>query len=113
MKSIYDVIKRPLVTEKTTGLGNDHHQIVVEVNTAANKLEIANAASSLFNVKVECVKTLNVRGKVKRVNKYSGKRKNWKKAFITLSKDSDLDIFGVLPPVGEDAKTKKAVETNK
>ena len=99
MKSIYSVIKRPLVTEKSSNLSNTHHQVVLEVAPAANKIEIARAANEIFGVDVEQVKTLNVRGKMKRVGKYTGKKRNWKKAIITLSKDSDLDAFGILPPV--------------
>ena len=93
--NIYDVIKKPLVTEKTT-LEKDARNIVAfEVSREANKIEIKDAVEKLFKVEVTAVKTVNVAGKVKRFGKNIGKRSNWKKAYVTLKEGSSVDFFEV------------------
>lgn len=99
MHSIYDVIKRPLVTEKSSALKAEANKIVFEVDREANKIDIKNAVESLFDVKVLDVRTMVFRGKDKRVGKSIGRRSNWKKAVVTLQEGADLDVFGV-PAVG-------------
>ena len=75
---------RPLVTEKTTNfLGNDH-TYAFEVTVDATKPQIKKAIEALYGVEVDAVRTAVVRGKMKRFGRYFGKRKNWKKAFVTL-----------------------------
>ena len=99
MKQVYDVLRRPLVTEKSSGQKSANRQVSLEVATWANKAEIKKAAKELFGVGVESVRTAVVRGKMKRVGTTSGRRSNWKKAILTLSAEADLDVFGVTPEV--------------
>ncbi len=95
--NIYSIIKKPHVTEKTS-LGSDtSNTVAIVVDRDANKIEIKQAVESLFKkkVKVVDVRTVNVAGKVKRVGKNSGKRSNWKKAYVTLQKGQSIDFFEV------------------
>jgi large subunit ribosomal protein L23 len=93
--SIYDVLKRPFVTEKSTLL-KDNRQLVVEVQPWANKLMIKEAAEKLFGIKVAAVRTAITRGKVKRVGARTGKQSNVKKAILSLKEGSDVDVFGAV-----------------
>jgi large subunit ribosomal protein L23 len=93
--NVYDVIKRPLVTEKTSIAREVNRVIALEVARESNKIEIKDAVQRLFNVQVADVKTVNVAGKVKRVGKHIGKRSNWKKAYVTLKEGSSVDFFEV------------------
>jgi large subunit ribosomal protein L23 len=87
------VIRRPIVlTEKATLL-RDANQVVFEVARAANKVQIRGAVQTLFNVKVESVNTLLVRGKDRRMGRTYGKMQNWKKAVVTLKKGDSIDFF--------------------
>jgi large subunit ribosomal protein L23 len=93
--NIYSIIKKPHVTEKTS-LGSDTtNTVAIVVDRDANKIEIKQAVESLFKVKVDDVRTVNVAGKVKRVGKNFGKRSNWKKAYVTLQKGQTIDFFEV------------------
>jgi large subunit ribosomal protein L23 len=92
---IYDVIKKPLVTEKTTIEKDDRNVVAFEVCKNANKIEIKEAVEKLFKVEVESVKTVNVAGKVKRYGTRIGKRANWKKAYVSLKPGSNVDFFEV------------------
>jgi large subunit ribosomal protein L23 len=93
--NIYSVIKKPHVTEKTS-LGSDSsNTVAVVVDRDANKIEIKQAVESLFKVKVDAVRTVNVAGKVKRVGRNFGKRSNWKKAYVTLQEGQSIDFFEV------------------
>lgn len=93
--NIYSVIKKPHVTEKTS-LGSDTTNTVsIVVDRDANKIEIKQAVESLFKVKVADVRTVNVAGKVKRVGRNTGKRSNWKKAYVTLQEGQSIDFFEV------------------
>lgn len=91
--NIYSVIKKPLITEKTTIEKDDHNVISFIVDNDANKIEIKNAVKALFNVEVTSVKTVNVAGKVKRVGKNIGRRSNFKKAYVTLKEGNNVDFF--------------------
>ncbi len=93
--NIYDVIKKPLITEKTTIEKDSKGIVAFQVHRDANKLEIKEAAEKLFKVEVVDVRTVNVAGKVKRVGKNLGKRSNWKKAYVTLKEGSSVDFFEV------------------
>ena len=93
--NIYDVIKKPLVTEKTTVEKDTKNVIAFVVNRAANKIEIKAAVEQLFNAQVSEVNTVNVAGKTKRTAKGIGKRSNWKKAYVTLKEGSNVDFFEV------------------
>lgn len=92
---IYDVIKKPLITEKSTIEKDNNNVVSFVVNRDANKIEIKAAAEKLFKVEVEAVRTINVAGKVKRAGKTMGKRSNWKKAYVTLKEGSNVDFFEV------------------
>ncbi|GFO66204.1 MULTISPECIES: 50S ribosomal protein L23 [Geomonas] len=91
--NIYDVIKKPLITEKTTVEKDDKNVIAFVVNGAANKIEIKAAVEQLFNAQVAAVNTVNVAGKTKRTARGIGKRSNWKKAYVTLKEGSNVDFF--------------------
>lgn len=92
--NIYDVIKKPLITEKTTVEKDDKNVISFVVNAAANKIEIKAAVEQLFaNAQVASVRTANVAGKTKRTVRGIGKRSNWKKAYVTLKEGSNVDFF--------------------
>ena len=91
----YDILRKPVLSEKSNLLKTNSRQVTLEVLSGANKKQIKTAAQSLFGVKVQSVNTSNYRGKMKRMGKNVGKCANWKKAVLTLSSDSDLDVFGV------------------
>ena len=88
------IIRRPIaLTEKASRLKVDSNQVVFEVALGANKLEIKDAVERLFDVKVARVNTLVQRGKMKRMGKGLAKRRNWKKAIVTLREGSDIQLF--------------------
>ncbi|GIP45897.1 50S ribosomal protein L23 [Paenibacillus sp. J45TS6] len=93
MKNPRDIIKRPVITERTADMMADL-KYVFEVDIRANKTEIKAAVEEIFNVKVKNVNTLRVPGKLKRYGRYSGYTPEWKKAFVTLAPDSKaLEFF--------------------
>ena len=87
-----DIILAPVVTEKTAGLTADGNKVVFKVAKDANKVQIKQAVEEAFNVKVSNVNTINVRPKKKRVGRYTGATKAYKKAIITLAEGSKLDL---------------------
>ncbi|MEW5736031.1 MAG: 50S ribosomal protein L23 [Thermodesulfobacteriota bacterium] len=89
----YEIIRRPLVTEKTTLQKEQANQLTFEVAIKANKVEIARAIEKIFNVKVLDVQTLRVLGKTKRRGKTLGKKNDWKKAVVRLSPGSRIEFF--------------------
>ena len=93
--NIYSIIKKPHVTEKTSLVSDASNTVAIVVDRDANKIEIKQAVESLFKVKVDDVRTVNVAGKVKRVGKNFGKRSNWKKAYVTLQEGQSIDFFEV------------------
>ncbi len=95
MKPLHQIIKRPLVTEKSSLAKELGLVVTFEVPLGANKIEIKQAVEKAFNVKVKNVNTALFAGKKKRVGRNFGKRPNWKKAFVTLQEGSDIDFFGV------------------
>lgn len=92
MITIFDVIKRPLITEKATGLKESNNHVAFEVDKRANKHLIKNAVEKLFDVKVKEVKVMNYKGKTKRFGTSIGKRNDWKKAIVVLEKDQKLEF---------------------
>ncbi len=94
MKSAYDIIKRPVISEQSMA-EIDIKKYVFEVAKDANKIEIAKAVEEIFGVKVAKVNTLNVQGKEKRTGRYpAGRRPSWKKAMVTLTPDSkSIELF--------------------
>ncbi len=93
MNNVYDVIRRPLITEKSTTLKETQRTVCFEVHRDATKPEIKKAVESLFGVKVADVRVANVHGKVKRQGRYVGRRSDWKKAFVVLKKDEKMIEF--------------------
>lgn len=93
MRSIYEVIKRPIISEKSTALAEVAGRYSFEVASKANKQEIRDAVQRLFNVKVREVRTMTVHGKVKRIGRFETKRPNWKKALVTLESGQKIDFF--------------------
>ena len=93
MKSLYQVIKRPLVTEKSNVAKETQHAVCFEVHRDATKPEIKKAVESLFGVKVQDVRVLNVHGKVKRQGRYAGRRPDWKKAYVVLKQGEKMLEF--------------------
>lgn len=89
-----DTLVRPLVTEKTTNFLGTDRTYAFEVALAATKPQIQRAIESYYGVQVDAVRTAVVRGKVKRFGRHFGKRKNWKKAFVTLAEGQSLNLFG-------------------
>jgi large subunit ribosomal protein L23 len=79
------LIRRPVITEKATRLKEVSNTICFEVAREANKIEIARAVTALFGVKVAEVRVANRRGKWKRMGRFVGRRKDWKKAYVTLA----------------------------
>ncbi len=93
MKNLYEVIRRPLITEKATAARESQHAVCFEVHRDATKPEIKKAVEALFSVKVEDVRVANVHGKVKRQGRYVGKRPDWKKAYVVLKKGEKMIEF--------------------
>ena len=93
MKSIYEIIKSPLITEKSTELGERHNKYVFKVGCNANKIEIRNAIEKIFKVKIEKVNTIKLQGKKKRVRLVEGKTPDWKKAIITLREGNKIEFI--------------------
>lgn len=92
MTDYMNVIKAPIVTEKSAALSADGKKLVLKVAKDANKIQIKQAVEKIFNVKVTNVNTVNVRAKKKRVGRYEGTTKAYKKAYITLAEGSKLDL---------------------
>ena len=93
MKEVQKIIRRPLVTEKSTRQKEEGRQYVFEVDPDANKIEIQQAVEHLFKVKVLQVRTSNALGKLKRVGRKFGKRPDWKKAIVTLKEGDRINFF--------------------
>src|SRR6516165_5817428 len=89
----YQVVIRPLITEKATHLSERYNAYTFEVNPLASKSEIKNAIETLFNVKVAAVRTQNRRGKPRRYRLKVGRMRNWKKAIVTLYEDFRIDFY--------------------
>ena len=86
------VLKAPHISEKATNNAEKGNTIVFKVALDANKVEIANAVEALFEVKVDSVRTVVVKGKTKRYGAKSGRRSDWKKAYVTLQEGQSLDF---------------------
>ncbi len=87
------IIRRPLVTEKSTILREEGNVIAFEVAATANKIEVKKAVEELFKVKVVEVRLFNVRGKMKRLGRWVGKRRDWRKAYVRLKKGEKAPEF--------------------
>jgi large subunit ribosomal protein L23 len=87
-----DIIIAPVVTEKTAAMAENGKTYTFKVAKSANKTQIAQAIESAFNVKVESVRTLNTKSKAKRVGRYTGKTKTYKKAIVTLRDGNSIEL---------------------
>ena len=90
---MYDIVKRYVITEKSTIAKDEGNKYIFEVDRRANKIEISKTVEKLFKVKVVDVRVMNMVGKKKRVGKILGKKRDWKKAIITLAPGSSIEIF--------------------
>lgn len=89
----YDIIRRPIITEKTNIQKEQSNQVTFEVDPRANRIEVQRAIEKIFNVKVANIRTMHVRGKVKRRGRILGKRRDWKKAVVTLMPGERIEFF--------------------
>ncbi len=92
---LYQIILKPVISEKTTLAADQYRQIVFQVRKDACKNEIRLAVEKLFEVKVKNVQVVNVRGKVKRHGRTTGVRNDWKKAYVCLEEGQDIDFMGM------------------
>ena len=90
---VYQIIKRPLITEKSTLAREGLNEYLFEVDRRANKIEIGNAVEMLFKVKVLDVRVMSMRGKKKRVGRNIGRTRDWKKAIVKLEPEAKIEIF--------------------
>ena len=88
-----DVIRRPIITEKTTVMREDGRTLVFQVARDANKIDIRRAVEALLGSKVESVRTSLAHGKVKRQGRFAGRRPDWKKAYVKLREGEKLPEF--------------------
>ncbi|MEP6995736.1 MAG: 50S ribosomal protein L23 [Acidobacteriota bacterium] len=88
-----ELIRRPLITEKATRLKEGSNTICFEVARTANKIEVRRAVEKLFGVKVLDVRVANRQGKWKRMGRFLGQRKAWKKAYVRLAPDQTIEFF--------------------
>ena len=93
MQSQFRMLREPHITEKTTLQKELSNKVVFRVPKNVNKIEIKKAIKAIFNITVESVQTINVKGKVKRQGKSVGKRSDWKKAIVTLKPDDTIEYF--------------------
>jgi len=90
IKDPYQIIVRPLITEKSTRLKDKNREICFEVHPDANKIEIREATEKLFKVKVDRVRVQRMKGKMRRVGRNVGRKKNWKKAYVKLKEGEKM-----------------------
>ena len=91
--NVYDIIKRPLITEKTNRQKEEYNQFVFEVSRDANRVQIKKAVEEIFNVNVIRVRTSQAKGKIKRRGNIAGKRRDWKKAVVSVMPGERIGFF--------------------
>jgi len=91
--NVYEVIRRPLVTEKGVDKKDNERTLVFEVSAEANKTQVKQAVEKLFKVKVDDVRTANFEGKLRRRGKFAGYRSDWKKAYVKLKDGQKVPDF--------------------
>jgi large subunit ribosomal protein L23 len=89
----HEIIIKPLITEKTSIQKELYNQVSFEVDRRANRIEIRRAIETIFNVRVAGVKTMQITGKIKQRGRVVGKRRDWKKAIVTLMPGERIDFF--------------------
>jgi large subunit ribosomal protein L23 len=92
-KDLRKIIRRPLITERASQLQEESNKHLFEVRGDANKIEIKRAVEEIFEVEVVKVNTTSVRGKLKRLGRFQGRRSNWKKAIVTLAEGQRIDFY--------------------
>ena len=92
MSNYRDIIKAPIITEKSASISNDERKYVFEVASKSNKTQIKQAIEQIFKVKVEKINTVTVNPKKKRVGRYTGLTNKYKKAIITLAPNNKIDL---------------------
>ncbi|MBN2283932.1 MAG: 50S ribosomal protein L23 [Deltaproteobacteria bacterium] len=90
---MYSIIKKPVITEKSTFLREDGNKYIFEVASDATKVDIRAAVEKIFKVKVVDVHTISMKGKRKRLGRTMGRRKDWKKAVVTLAPGNSIEVF--------------------
>lgn len=91
---VQDVIRRPLITEKSTELRDERNIVAFEVDRRANKIEVKRAVEHQFDVRVADVRIANMHGKERRQGRYSGRRPDWKKAYVRLAEgEKTIEFF--------------------
>jgi large subunit ribosomal protein L23 len=93
MTSPYEILKLPVITEKSTHVKENLRTLTFKVARGANKQEIRDAVEKVFKVKVESVRTANFHGKIRRQGRFSGRRPDWKKAYVTLKQGEKMVEF--------------------
>lgn len=93
MRTAYDVIIAPLITEKMAKLSEKANVIAFRVRPDANKIDIQRAIEQIWKIKVESVRTMNREGKRKRLGRFEGRRPSWKKAIVTLAEGQSIPDF--------------------
>ena len=89
----YKILRRPLITEKSTYLKDEGNKITFEVDKRANKIQVRQAVELIFNVSVTDVRTMNFLGKKVRMGRFEGKVRDWKKAIVTLEPGEKVEFF--------------------
>jgi large subunit ribosomal protein L23 len=92
MNNNFDIIKAPIITEKSANIASNDRKYVFKVDARANKTQIKQAIENIFKVKVETVNTINVKAKKKRVGRYTGMTNKYKKAIVTLALNNKIDL---------------------
>ncbi len=90
---MHQILQRPVLTEKSTLLREGHNKVAFVVHPSANKIDVKSAVERMLNVKVIDVNMMKVRGKIKRLGRFAGRKPNWKKAIVTLKAGEKLDLF--------------------
>lgn len=101
---LMNILRAPVISEKSSAAQQDKNTLVFKVLKDATKDEIKAAVETLFNVKVEAVRTLNFQGKVRRTARGFGKRSDWKKAYVTLHEGTQLDIEDASQQTNKESK---------
>ena len=91
--NVYDVIRAPIMSEKTLSKKEETNQFAFEVDPRVNKIQIKESVEKSFKVSVLQVRTMNVRGKKKRLGRHQGSKSNWKKALVTLKEGETIEFF--------------------
>ena len=101
---LMNILRAPVISEKSSAAQQDKNTLVFKVLKDSTKDEIKAAVETLFNVKVEAVRTLNFQGKVRRTARGFGKRSDWKKAYVTLPEGTQLDIEDASQQTNKESK---------